>query len=100
MANIRIQPWSKADEAELQSMLKRKATFTEEAERPVRSVIVAVRTSLDNSLGNCSLDWSDLTSNDGVEILVATLINYADSIRDALAPFDSGIRINPQSTSG
>ena len=81
--------WSKRDEYDLQDLLKRKAAFDAAAHAPVLDVAINIRTLVNS-----------MVEPDANESLVSALINYADSIRDALAPFDSGIRIDPQSTSG
>ena len=81
--------WSKRDEYDLQDLLKRKQAFDAAAHAPVLDVAINIRTLVNS-----------MVEPDANESLVSALINYADSIRDALAPFDSGIRIDPQSTSG
>lgn len=78
--------WTDADERELQSMINRKAAFETQARIPVINVVQRIRGTL-GAVHNESQ-------------LVDALITHADAIRDALAPFDSGVREHSQSTSG
>ena len=81
--------WSKRDEYDLQDLLKRKAAFDAVNREPVLKVVKKLR-ALVGAKADPQKDESVATG----------LINMADAIRDALAPFDSGVRIDPQSTSG
>lgn len=82
--------WSKRDERDLQDLLKRKQAFDAAAHAPVLDVAIKIK-SLINSM----------VEPDANESLVSALINYADDIRDALEPFDSGVRVaQSDSTSG
>ena len=81
--------WSKRDEYDLQDLLKRKAAFDAVNREPVLKVVKKLR-ALVGAKADPQKD----------ECVATGLINMADAIRDALAPFDSGIRIDPQSTSG
>lgn len=78
--------WTDADERELRSMINRKAVFETQARRPVIDVVQRIRGTL-GAVHNESQ-------------LVDALITHADAIRDALAPFDSGVREGSPSTSG
>lgn len=84
-----LPTWTRDDENDLRALLKRKQAFDAAAHAPVLDVAINIRTLVNS-----------MVEPDANESLVSALINYADSIRDALAPFDSGIRIDPQSTSG
>lgn len=66
--------WSRRDQAALDDLQKRKQT----ARMPVHAVITRIRAALGAVYGP--------------DQMVDEFINRADAIRDALAPFDSGIR--------
>lgn len=70
--------WSKRDEAVLQEMIRRKQAFELTARMPVHDVVARIRTALGAIYGP--------------DQMVDALITHADAIRDALAPFDSGVR--------
>ena len=74
-----IKKWTPNDEAQLQRMLKQKADFEFEALTPVR----AIASDLAAFLHNRKWGATDITK---------FLTGYADDLRDALAPFDSGVR--------
>lgn len=73
-----IPTWTQGDEADLQSMLKRKSEFMSKTREPV---IIAVR-MIRHTLGRVYNETQE----------VDALITHAEAIRDALAPFDSGVR--------
>ncbi len=82
--------WSKRDEYDLQDLLKRKAAFDVVNREPVLEVVKKLR-ALVGVKADPQKDESVATG----------LINMADAIRDALAPFDSGVRVaQSDSTSG
>ena len=82
--------WSKRDERDLQDLLKRKQAFDAAAHAPVLDVAIKIKLLINS-----------MVEPDASESLVSALINYADAIRDALAPFDSGVRVaQSDSTSG
>lgn len=78
--------WTQDDENDLQSMLKRKTEFGSQARKPVIDAVQRIR----HTLGAVHNEAQ----------LVDALIAHADAIRDALAPFDSGVREGSSSTSG
>jgi len=79
--------WSKRDESDLQALLRRKQAFELTARMPVHDVVARIRTALGAVYGP--------------DQMVDEFINHADAIRDALAPFDSGVRVaQSDSTSG
>lgn len=69
--------WSRTDQRNLEELLARKAGFEEESFLPLVSVIKQLHCI------DPTLDARDAAVN---------LRNYADVLRDALAPFDSGVR--------
>jgi len=73
--------WTQDDENDLQSMVKRKADFQSHSRKPVIDAVQRIR----HTLGAVHNEAQ----------LVDEFINNADSIRDALAPFDSGVRVAP-----
>lgn len=77
--------WSFRDERDLRELMERKAEF-DEAHRP------AVRAAISSITTNLSPDMLEATVNDWIK--------RADTIRDALKPFDSGVRAGSPSTSG
>ena len=79
--------WSYRDERDLRELMERKAEFDETYRPAVRLILTAIHENLRNQPVM-------------LEGIVKKWIDNADAIRDALAPFDSGIRIDPQSTSG
>ena len=81
-----IPRWTKVDENDLQSMLKLKTEFFSSTREPVVDVQRRIRQTLGSVWGEAQL--------------VDALITHADAIRDALAPFDSGIRAADDSTPG
>jgi hypothetical protein len=69
--------WSARDQQELNDLQERKAAFDRVHRRRVEEVVVRV--------------FSHLPS-DRHPVIIETLINRADEIRDALEPYDSGVR--------
>lgn len=69
--------WTLRDQQELEALQARRIKFYKEKTAPV----------LDVARNIVSAGW------DSPEELAQTLIQYADSLRDALAPFDSGVRM-------
>lgn len=78
--------WTPRDQAVLADMINRRRTFYERNAVAVKHVVVSIRMGI----GSSPTD----------DELVEELIAKADTIRDALAPFDSGVRAGSQSTSG
>ena len=71
--------WSQRDEAALTELLDRKKAFEAEARAPLNKIVA----DMAQSLGPQSLyPWQ----------IVDLMIARADALRDALAPFDSGVR--------
>jgi hypothetical protein len=77
--------WSQRDEAELACLLDRKKAFEAEARAPLNKIVVDMGLSLAPSQ---SLGPQPPYPSRIVDLLVAR----ADELRDALAPFDSGVR--------
>ncbi len=79
--------WSKADEQRLAELTARKSKFEAVNEAPVRAVILKIDPDL---------------AHDGraLDALVSAYVDHAEEIRDALAPFDSGVRAPDDSTPG
>lgn len=75
-----IKKWTPDDEAQLQRLLQAKAEFEAAAKAPLSNVVW--------SIGNFLLARGNWTHGD----MVRAMIDKADELRDALAPFDSGIR--------
>ncbi len=73
--------WSRRDEQVLAELLERKRRFELTARMPVHDVVNRIRAALGGAYGP--------------DQMVDEFINNADSIRDALAPFDSGVRVAP-----
>lgn len=65
--------WTHQDEAELQRLTKRKAETIAKNMKPLDALAKKLNTSSDESLAE-------------------SLAEHADELRDALEPFDSGIR--------
>lgn len=74
--------WTTEDEAVLQGMLKRRSELNAKNMKPL---IELVRRENPAVLAN--------------EDLIGWMVAYADEIRDALEPFDSGIRVSPKEES-
>ncbi len=78
--------WTQDDENDLQSMINRRTEFMSKTRKPVIDAVQRIR----HTLGAVHNEAQ----------LVDALIAHADAIRDALAPFDSGIRVADDSTPG
>lgn len=78
-----IKKWTPNDEVQLQRMIKAKEEFEAAVKAPLSNVVWSVRDFL--------LARGDWTHGD----MMRAMINNADELRDALAPFDSGIRVEP-----
>lgn len=86
--NTTFKPtWSNRDEAALNDLQQRRKAFIDEHKPAVRKAIVATYEGLDNQPVR-------------LEGIVNVWIGHADAIRDALEPFDSGVRAGSPSTSG
>lgn len=86
--NTRARPtWNARDERMLQDLRQRHQAFLDDNTPAVRAVILQLYANLSN---NPTM----------LEGTVKVWIDNADSIRDALAPFDSGVRAGSPSTSG
>jgi hypothetical protein len=72
--------WTTWNEIDLQNLIKLKAEFEEQAARPLMDVI-------DNYL----LDTDEGYSFPRAKLFQA-MREHADAVRDALLPFDSGVR--------
>lgn len=70
--------WSKADEQALKELTERKAAFEEATRAPIENLV-------EKEFGN----WD----TDERECIRDFLIENADTIRDLLQPFDSGVRV-------
>lgn len=68
--------WTAKDEASLQELNERKARIMEENREPLRILAAALPTTHTNDIEDV-VDW---------------MISNAEAMRDALEPFDSGIR--------
>lgn len=81
--------WSARDQAELDALVKRKAAFDAEARKPLYDVVAAMHLSTNDAPG-----WAPPAPNPQVpyQVVVERLIAFAGTLRDALAPFDSGVR--------
>lgn len=80
-----IKKWTPNDEEQLQRMLKQKAEFEFEALKPVGEIASDLAAFLHNR------KW-------GATDITKFLTGHADELRDALAPFDSGIRAAPSNS--
>lgn len=83
--------WTASDEAQLQELTERKARIMTEARLPLLSVIHSIRADwqrLSDSVQQNTLEDPDALQDWVAEQLIAN----ADALRDALAPFDSGVR--------
>lgn len=79
--------WSTCDEAALNDLQQRRQAFFDDTKPLVRAVVVLVDEELRTQPVRC-------------EQVVNAWIANANAIRDALAPFDSGVREGSNSTSG
>jgi len=70
------QTWTTNDEQRLQEMLVRKQLFTSRTRAKLEEVVE-------------QFFYSYMSAND----IVDELIKHADDIRDALQPYDSGVRV-------
>ncbi len=79
-----MKKWSPQDEAAYQELLARRAEFEKARNGPLDKVVNALTHG---------------TGADGVypTALRLRLIQYADDVRDALAPWDSGVRAEEKS---
>jgi hypothetical protein len=73
--------WTQRDEQELKSLCERVHRLQAERAQEVKMLAALVRNVI-------AQGWKA----DEVDRLVSALIDHADGFRDALAPFDSGIR--------
>jgi len=78
--------WTSRDQAALADMINRRRAFYERNTVAVKHIVVSIRMGI----GSSPTD----------DELVEELIAKADAIRDALEPFDSGVRAGSPSTSG
>jgi len=81
--------WTSRDQAELDALQKRKAAFDAEVRKPLYDVAAAMNLTTNDAPG-----WAPPAPNPQVphQVVVERLIAFADTLRDALEPFDSGIR--------
>lgn len=83
--------WTAADEARLQELTERKARIMTEARQPLLQLIFTVLADWHRQ--SDSVQQNTLEDPDALKGWVAEqLIGNADALRDALAPFDSGVR--------
>ena len=83
--------WSSRDQAELDTLQKRKAAFESEARAPLMTIAEKLRLTTVPALypapsmnpPAAQVPWLEIT-----KLLAAN----ADALRDALEPFDSGVR--------
>lgn len=73
-----IKKWTPNDEAQLQRLLQAKTEFEKTAKKPLLELMHDLMDRL-----NGAWQYADL---------VEVMIDRADDLRDALAPFDSGVR--------
>ena len=78
--------WTLRDQAELDALTKRKAAFESEARAPLNKLVASMGLSL--GLEAPSLGPTPPYPSRIVDALIAR----ADDLRDALKPFDSGVR--------
>lgn len=81
--------WTPADEAQFQALAKQRDEIRGRNESAVRIVAASIRRTVaeKNPTPSSAASDTELTSE-----LARAMILHADSIRDALAPFDSGVR--------
>lgn len=72
------EKWTAGDQARLDELNSRKVAWEKQARAPLEDVIKQV---------------FHRTTPTSVEIIRDRMIKNADSLRDALAPFDSGVRV-------
>lgn len=79
--------WTPRDQAELDALQKRKDAFETEARKPLDAVVkqLDLRVGMVNPLN----PGAGRPHPDSVSDL---LMQHADALRDALEPFDSGVR--------
>jgi hypothetical protein len=82
-----MSSWNQVDESLLQQMLARKQAFQAAAIAPVEAIVFALTPDSQTPLGKFPVKLQAMR-----KFMVKMLIDNADSIRDALAPFDSGVR--------
>lgn len=74
-----MERWTHSDEAALRKMQERKKRILEASKKPLYDLVLRLR--LDHSANHEILD---------------ILVTNADAFRDALEPFDSGVRCAPE----
>ena len=76
--------WTPADESRLAELIERKRRITDENMGPVTSLVTSFECEVLRSPIQCGGDLYPM--------LRSFLIDHADYVRDALEPFDSGVR--------
>jgi hypothetical protein len=81
--------WTSRDQAELDALQKRKAAFDAEARKPLYDVAAAMGLTTSDAPS-----WAPPSPNPQIphQVVVERLISFAGTLRDALEPFDSGVR--------
>lgn len=78
--------WSPWDEQELQALVKRKQAFESEARAPLNKLIADMKLNLGFEAPTSA------PTEPYPKRIADAFIARADALRDALAPFDSGVR--------
>jgi hypothetical protein len=86
-----VEKWTREDERQLQVMQERKERVEAQRDAELRPIARQIAHQLARSpeLPENALRGLETQVTDA---LVGVLKNYADTLRDALAPFDSGVR--------
>ncbi len=79
--------WTPADEQALHMLIERKNRFMEVSRAPIEMVVLGLTPPNLTELNRFPVKEYALRKH-----MVEMMINNADEIRDALAPFDSGVR--------
>ncbi len=79
--------WTPADELSLQTLTERKTRFMEVSRAPIEMIVLGLTPPNLTELNRFPVKEHALR-----KYMVEMMINNADEIRDALAPFDSGVR--------
>jgi hypothetical protein len=87
--------WSVQDQRALDDLIERKEQFMTINQAPIEEIVVGLTPGHLTDLEKLPVKTHALR-----KYMTEMMINNADQIRDALAPFDSGVRHAPEVTEG
>ena len=93
--------WSRYDEDRLRELTQRKAVFTQRARGPLWNYVNGcLPRSIVQPGISIHVEGIDNRIDNRIDKLVDWMIADADTIRDLLQPFDSGVRVAPPKSEG